>query len=560
MKLLRTIILAVIFLTMTQFVYSQSELPPKSDSIVRVGDMEYYIHTVAKGETAYSLSKSYGITLEVLYENNPDAVYGLRFGETLRIPVISEKTTVTPPVADEPEKRYVYDFIEYRTTKKEPLVDIANRFQVSLQELKQRNPRLGNNVAKNEVVFIPIQKKATEVLLEPKKTSVQQPEMTVSSSSDVFWDLLKSKDSLCVNGWDTKKKYTVALILPFSAERLATTLSSSTAKKNVRQNLESMSVKYLSFYHGVALALDSLAAQGLNIRLNVYDINRDWREVDRLLEKPEMRTTDLIIGIIYADAFKKIADFSKQYHIPLINVASSRNDILQDYPNVAKIVPDESVISHAAQRIVSEDDNVNILIIRRNATAYSRSVEKITTLYPHYKEFLSDGKSMSSAVPLLDSRKPNFVFMFNENTTEVLDLMRVFDEIRRQYDVTLVGYPNWNNIGELDYRYAHNLKLHFIVPQVVDYNEQRVKDFVYMFRNRFDNDPNLLAFQGYDIAYNFIFAMGMFGQNCLECFNYIPHHFLSTGDVIFNNTPGNGYNNQYWNIYTVQEYEIVRIP
>jgi hypothetical protein len=138
--------------------------------------------------------------------------------------------------------------------------------------------------------------------------------------------------------------------------------------------------------------------------------------------------------------------------------------------------------------------------------------------------------------------------------------MRIFDEKRKQYDITLIGYPNWNAIEKLDYRYAHNLKLHFIVPQVVDYNEQRIKDFVYMFRARFNNDPDLSAFQGYDITYNFLYALGMFGDNCFECFDQIPHHFLSTGEIIFDNTPGNGYNNQSWDIYTVKEYEIVRIP
>jgi hypothetical protein len=152
------------------------------------------------------------------------------------------------------------------------------------------------------------------------------------------------------------------------------------------------------------------------------------------------------------------------------------------------------------------------------------------------------------------------MFSENTNTTEILDLMRVFDEKRKQYDVTLVGYPNWDAIEKLDYRYAHNLKMHFIVPHVIDYNDQRVKDFVSMFRSRFNSDPNMLAFQGYDIAYNFLSAMGMFGRNCFECFDYIPHHFLSTGNIILNNTFGNGYNNQYWDIYTVKEYEIIKIP
>ena len=521
MKLLRIITLAVIFLTLTHSVYSQNGTSPS------------YYHVVKQGETVYGISKTYGIQIDSLLSNNRKIINNhIVVGDTLIIP----------------SYKNVYDFIEYRTTKKESLVEIANRFQVSLQELKKRNTHLGNNVAKNEVVFIPAQKKTPNMFSDPETLS----------SSDVL-DLLKSKDSLCIGEWDTKKKYTVALILPFSANKSITSLS-STSKKSIAQKLEAPFVKYISFYQGVVLALDSLAEKGLSVSLNVYDISKNEMEMDRLLEKPEMPTTDLIIGFIYAEVFKKIADFSNQYNIPLINVASPRNDILQGYPNVAKIMPDEGVVSHVAQRIVPEDENVNILIIRRNTTVHSKNAEDLKALYPYHKEFLNEGKGMSSVVSFLDSHKPNFVFMFSSNTTEILDVMRIFDEKRKQYDVTLVGYPNWNNIEKLDYNYAHNIKLHFVVPQSVNYDEQSVKDFVSTFRSRFNNDPNMSAFQGYDIAYNFLSAMGMFGRNCFECFDQIPHHFLSTGEIIFDHTPGNGYNNQYWNIYTVRDYEIVRIP
>ena len=526
MKTLCNIILAIVFLIPTSFVYAQTKNAP-------------FYHVVKQGETVYSISKNYGIRIDSLLSNNKKIVnYHIAIGDTLVIPLYKN----------------VYDFIEYRTEKRESLVDIANHFQVSLNELKRRNPHLGNNVAKNEVVFIPIQKKTPNTLAE--QTTPSTPTQTSTETISVP-DLPQSKKSDCIAGnLDTKKKYTVALILPFSADKLTTALSSA-MKKKARQK-EPSAVKYLSFYQGVTLALDTLAERGLNICLNVYDVS-NGEEMNRLLEKSEMRITDLIIGIIYADAFKKVADFAAQYDIPVINIASSRNDILQGYPNVAKIVPDDIAVGFATQKIVRED-NSNILIVRRNPDVYNRSVEKLKTLYPKYREFLSEGKGMASALSLLDASKPNYVFMFSENTTGILDIMRVFDEKKKQYDITLVGYPNWNNIGELDYRYAHNLKLHFIVHQVVDYNEQKVKNFVTMFRNRFNSEPNMSAFQGYDIAYNFIDALSLFGSDCLECFNHIPHHFLSTGDIIFNNTPGNGYNNQYWNVYTVKEYEIVRMP
>jgi hypothetical protein len=87
---------------------------------------------------------------------------------------------------------------------------------------------------------------------------------------------------------------------------------------------------------------------------------------------------------------------------------------LQGHPNVAKIVPDDKTVGHAVQKILPENENVNMLIVRKNATAYSSSVDELKILYPNYREFLSEGKNMSATVSSLDSYKPDFVFMFSE--------------------------------------------------------------------------------------------------------------------------------------------------
>ncbi len=58
----------------------------RSKDKVVISGVTYYIHQVRKGETAYSISKAYGITVEELTKENPPAVYGLNEGQTLRIP------------------------------------------------------------------------------------------------------------------------------------------------------------------------------------------------------------------------------------------------------------------------------------------------------------------------------------------------------------------------------------------------------------------------------------------------------------------------------------------
>lgn len=66
---------------------------------------EYYIHTVAKGETVYGISKIYKVSQEQILQANPDAAKGLDVGQKLKIPVASSAVK-DKTVADATEKEY----------------------------------------------------------------------------------------------------------------------------------------------------------------------------------------------------------------------------------------------------------------------------------------------------------------------------------------------------------------------------------------------------------------------------------------------------------------------
>ena len=79
-------------------VNSQVPVERSKDKVI-ISGVAYYIHQVKKGETAYSISKAYGITVEELTRENPPAVYGIKEGQILRIPV----NLVTEPKPAEKE-------------------------------------------------------------------------------------------------------------------------------------------------------------------------------------------------------------------------------------------------------------------------------------------------------------------------------------------------------------------------------------------------------------------------------------------------------------------------
>src|SRR4030042_4611972 len=88
---------------------------------VIISGTAYYIHYVKKGETAYSISRAYGITVDELNRENPPALYGVREGQTLRIP--GRDIPESQPVPQEPvkirkdESKHIYNRHQPRTER-----------------------------------------------------------------------------------------------------------------------------------------------------------------------------------------------------------------------------------------------------------------------------------------------------------------------------------------------------------------------------------------------------------------------------------------------------------
>ena len=117
-----------------------------------------------------------------------------------------------------------------------------------------------------------------------------------------------------------KDIYSVSVLFPFQVNTLEPNLS---RKRN----------QYvLDLYEGIKLAIDTLNKQGIKISLRAYDTDRNPAKIKNLLEREELKTTDLIIGPLFQEENKIIQDFSKAHRINLFNPVSNNFDLVRDNP------------------------------------------------------------------------------------------------------------------------------------------------------------------------------------------------------------------------------------
>ena len=72
-----------------------------AQEIVVVNGVKYRVHDVVKGETLYSLSRHYGVTVDEIIAANESLVDGLKADTRIRIPMGSEVKQHSTPTPQE---------------------------------------------------------------------------------------------------------------------------------------------------------------------------------------------------------------------------------------------------------------------------------------------------------------------------------------------------------------------------------------------------------------------------------------------------------------------------
>lgn len=151
-------LLAALFILVIYEGTSAQEPVKISKEKVSIEGVAYYIHIVQKGQTLYSISKAYNVSTEVLLKENRSAVYGLREGFALKIPVVG-----TLPAEDEVEKdneKYIYHTLR----EGETIFALSRKYNIPEDQIRESNPHV-------DVFDLPV---GTEIAI-PRKEFMEQP-------------------------------------------------------------------------------------------------------------------------------------------------------------------------------------------------------------------------------------------------------------------------------------------------------------------------------------------------------------------------------------------------
>ncbi len=473
----------------------------------------YVYHTILPRETLYSLSLRYDIPATKIIDANPGlSVETFTIGKTIRVP---SSAIGTAKAALAPMNKPTITTKDYTVGKKETIFFIAQKFNVTTTELVRINPALQKGAKAGMVIKIPIQSQQ-QPIAQPAAPKEREVNELLSKPRPV-------KEVNAIN---------VALLLPFAVGPSTSTQASA---------------RFVEYYEGLLLAVDSLKGQGYNINLSVYDTGSGTAQLKSILEEEDLLNANLIIGAVQTEQISPIADFAAKHSINYVIPFTSKNDDVLSNAHVMQInTPQSYLYSNAVKEACSIFGNDNIIFV--NTGDREQKDDFIHTLKSEmkqkrvaWKEMHYSSDTFSADIEKLLSRDHRNVVIPLSSSLEAINklksTLRVLSDVNSEgkvpYEITMFGYPEWQTYTRdcLDDFYALNVYIYSgfyadnLSPEVHNFYSSYKKWFSKTLINTFPKYGML----GFDTGMYFLQMIHRYGSDFEDDFGHFHYEGLQTG-------------------------------
>ncbi len=281
----------------------------------------------------------------------------------------------------------------------------------------------------------------------------------------------------------------IALLLPFC--------SSMPEAELKRKKLALVQKAALEYYEGILTALDSLEKLGFECTLTVYDTQKDSITTLRILQKPEIKNMDFIVGPLFKEGINMLAGYclqNKIYHLsPVVSVGSS---VTTPY-----LINTNTDISNFDKGItdfwVRDFDTANIYIIHDGKKSMKALAEKLRSK-PDSINMLK--VKILNAVPYLKTEdiitspeKPALLLMLSNDENWVNRQMKNVKDLE---NFTLMGLESWLDFKTPDFEKW--IDYHCLFATTHHVNILNAKGFRELFRAKYYTEPGEYSYKGFD--------------------------------------------------------------
>ena len=499
-------------------------------------------HTIQAGETLYKLTTMYNISAKDICEANPGlSAENFRIGQVILIPQKEKEQVVT--VQKPTEQSNIQGPVVprckemHKVKRKETIFSVSREYGISEEELIAANPELKKGMKKGQLLCIPY-----PVATTTQPTQKEDPYAIPPSNSELFRE---SKET-------PKKMSTIkaALILPFQEDK-----------------------RMVEYYEGFLMAVDSLKRTGTSLDLYVYDSGKEVSTLNAILSKNEMKKMDVIFGPMHQNQIKPLSDFAKKNDIRLVIPFSQKGEEVFNNPAVYQInTPQSYLYSEVYEHFTRQFPNAHVIFIEP-ISADKEKAEFISGLKQELKnkgismQTVNENATKETLKAALSNDKENiFIPTSGKNVLliKVLPQLTLLVRDNAGQNIHLFGYPEWQtytrdhleSFFELDVYFYSSFYTNTLFPAAVQftnaYHKWYSKDLISKYPN--------YAMLGFDTGFFFLKGLSRYGselENNLSKMNLTP---IQTGFKFQRvNNWGGFINKKVFFIRFTKNFELVKL-
>ncbi|WP_289746243.1 LysM peptidoglycan-binding domain-containing protein [uncultured Bacteroides sp.] len=507
-------------------------------------------HTIEAGETLYRLTVKYNVSARAICDANPGlSAENFRIGQVIRIPSTTEAKTIIP--VETQNNTVVANNIPgpvesrcrdmHKVKRKETVFSISREYGISETELIAANPELKGE---NKI------KKGTFLCIPYPKAQTEQSTQSqaIPTDSELFRE----------NRKETERFSTIkaAVILPFL--------------DGVSKSESSRMVEY---YEGLLIAVDSLKRTGTSIDLYTYNSGPENTSLNSILGKSEMKDMDIIFGPLYQQHIKPLAEFAKKQNTRLVIPFTSKDNTVFQNPAIYQInTPQSYLYSEVYNHFVRQFPNANVIFIEASQDTKDKA-EFIKGLKDELRNRSIPMKSLKESVTveslktvLRADRENIFIPTSGSNLTLIKILPQLTLLVREQPEsrIHLFGYPEWQTYTkdhleaffELDTYFYSSFYTNNLLPAAINFT----KTYRRWYGKEMDERYPKFGMLGFDTGYFFLKGLARYGSSFeknMQGLDLIP---IQTGFKFQRvNNWGGFINKKVFFVHFTKNFELVKL-
>lgn len=566
----------------------------------------YFLHTIEKGQSLYSIASMYGVSLADIVKLNPGSDERIYQGRTLRIP------RVVPAADETPQETF------HTIAQGETLYRLSVIYKVSADTICQANPGLSAaSFRTGQVIRIPSvpasdtgHSNAPAAALQPENLPAEvkprcremhkvKRRETVYSISRKYGiseallmaanpelqgtDKLKRGSFLCIPHEQTPPRQPSAIDrIPTDGELFSKRNSSV---KSVGTSIQAAIVlpflnvnrseaeRMVEYYEGFLMSVDSLKRTGISIDLYTYNSGNDDATLRNVLAQPELKQMDIIFGPLHPAHIKPLANFADKHDIRLVIPFTSKDNTVYKNPSVYLVnTPQSYLYSEVYDHFVRQFPKANVIFIEATQDT-AKKAEFIKGLREELRQQGYPTKSISEdadAAQLKASLSPDLTNVFIPTSGSNLTLIKVLPQLTLmvrevpEASVHLFGYPEWQTYTkdhleaffELDTYFYSSFYTNNLLPAA----RQFTQNYRLWYSKEMDDRYPKFGMLGFDTGYYFLKGLSRYGAQFEQNNNALNLTPIQTGFKFQRvNNWGGFINKKVFFVRFSKQYELIKL-